>query len=281
MDKKEQIALRDIRKEIFLTAVRGGIGHLASAFSSVEILYTLYDRKVLKYCPQQPQWENRERLVMSKGHASLALYVTLQRAGYFDIEYLHSFCQSGSTLGGEGNPLKVPGVEAATGSLGMGLSYGLGIALADKLDSNPKRTYVILGDGECQEGSVWEAAIIAAAQRLDNLVVILDCNGIQKMASTEKVMGKAAWEDKWSAFGWEVTPVDGHDVDQMEMCLRSLADRGKPHLILAHTVKGKGVSIMENSPSWHWRMPTRRELELVLKELGISKEEYDKCSKRI
>lgn len=281
MDRTERSILQDIRKEIFLTAVRGGIGHLASAFSLVEILYTLYERKVLAYRPGEPQWKDRERLILSKGHGSLALYVMLQRAGYFDVDYLHGFCQPGSTLGGEGNPISVPGIEAATGSLGMGIGYGLGIALADKLNRNPKRTYVILGDGECQEGAVWEAAIVAAAHRLDNLVAILDCNGVQKMATTENTMGKVAWEDKWSAFGWDVNQVEGHDIDRIETCLRSLGNRGKPHLVLARTVKGKGVSIMENSPSWHWRMPTRRELEIVLKDLCITKEEYDKCSKHI
>jgi transketolase len=216
---------------------------------------------------------------MSKGHASLAAYTILAMAGYFDREDLFTFCQPGSRLGGEANMRLVPGVEASTGSLGHGLSFGTGIAMANKMQGNDSKVYVILGDGECQEGTIWEAVMSAHRYKLDNLTVILDYNRIQKMGYVVDTMAIDSWESRWGSFGWQVTKTDGHDIDEIEKTLRSAVESGKPRLLIAGTVKGKGVSIMENNPDWHFKMPNKRELKVVVQELGITGEELEQCRK--
>jgi transketolase len=173
----------------------------------------------------------------------------------------------------------VPGVEASTGSLGHGLSFGTGIALANKMDGKDSSVYVVLGDGECQEGSVWEAVMSAARFRLDKLTVILDDNKIQKMGFVRDTMAIDSWETRWASFGWHVITVDGHDVDAILNACKTPTEQNKPRLIIACTIKGKGVSIMENNPAWHYRMPNKKELKIVMQELGITEEELEECRK--
>ncbi len=269
-------AIRQIRKDVFLSAWAAGAGHLASAFSVVEILYALYFMDILRYRADEPDWPARDRFVLSKGHASLAYYSVLCRAGYFGRELLHTFAQPGSRLGGEPNMLELPGVEATTGSLGHGLSYAAGTALAQKLDGTDAKTFVLLGDGECQEGSTWEAAMMAAKLGLKNLTAILDCNCLQKLGTVKDVAGIDNWPARWEAFGWEVAEADGHDPDAVAAALK--AERGeKPRILIAHTIKGKGVSIMENKIDWHYRLPNPRQLTKFMEQLNVTEEELAAC----
>ena len=269
--------VKALRKDIFLAAYAGGIGHLASSFSCVEILYALYCNGVMRFDPRRPQWEGRDRLLMSKGHGALALYAVLCKAGYFPKEQLMRFSRPESLLGGEPSLCLPYGIEASTGSLGHGLSMGVGMALAQKGDPARGRTFVLLGDGECEEGSVWEAVMTAAKYGLGNLVILLDQNGIQKMDTVEKVMSIVGWKERFEAFGLPCTEVDGHDVDALTETLQALAPTGKTNVVIARTVKGKGVSLMENDPAWHWRMPNKRELKVFLRELDIGMEELTAC----
>ena len=266
---------KEIRKEIMITAYHGKSGHLASALSAVEIMTALYFGDVLKYDASNPNWSERDKLIVSKGHASLVLYCILNRIGYLTKEALYTFCQPGSVLGGEPKYGDVSGVEATTGSLGHGLSFAVGIAIANQLDQKDSRVYVLLGDGECQEGSVWEAALSAAHHALDNLTVILDRNQLQAMGDTEDILGLESLKEKWQGFGWDVTSVDGHDLNALVQTLQ--ADRSSkkkgPRIILANTIKGKGISFMEQVPIWHYRMPNESELALVKAELGITEKE--------
>lgn len=265
--------LKDLRKKIFLAAYSSGVGHLASAFSSVELLYALYLGGVMKHNPANPQWDERDLFVLSKGHGSLALYVALAKAGYFPESELYKFCQPGGRLGGEPHTLEVPGVEASTGSLGHGLSIALGMALALKTDGRPNRVFCLVGDGECQEGSIWEAIITAPAFKLDNLYLIVDDNRIQKMDFTDNIINGHALSGQIEKFGWRVKSGDGHDVGTIATHLQGGWDSGKPRCFVANTVKGKGLSLMENNPAWHWRMPNRKELKTFCAELGITEDE--------
>lgn len=272
---EDKSKLLRIRKEIFLAAYHGNVkaAHLASAFSVVEILYTLYCKKILNFRASIPQWEGRDRLILSKGHASLALYVMLAEVGYFNKDILKTFCSSESILGGEPNMLEIPGVEATTGSLGHGLSYGIGIALGLKMNQLDAKVFVIVGDGECQEGSIWEGVMSAYRYGLDNITVIMDCNNLQKMNSVSNTMRIDEWKNKWEAFGWKADVVDGHNITKLQSCLQKKSIEKTPRIIIANTIKGKGVSIMENSVEWHYKMPNRKQTELFMRELGISKEE--------
>lgn len=268
---------RVLRKDIFLAACASGFAHLASAYSCVEIIYSLYCAGVMRHNPKDPAWNERDRFVMSKGHGSLALYASLSMAGYFPKEQLMKFAKPGSQLGGEPSLCVPLGIEASTGSLGHGLSLGVGMALARKMDHSNAKTYVLLGDGECEEGSVWEAVMAAAKYELSNLVVILDHNRIQKMGPVSTIMGISDWQARFSSFGWDCVEVDGHDVDALCHVLNNLNGLGKPHVVIANTVKGKGISLMEDNPSWHWRIPNRREAKVFLSELGITEEELNAC----
>ena len=272
---KLDLISKDMRKLIFKTAYSGHTGHIASAMSVVEILTSLYFGDILQYNPKNPLWIERDKLIMSKGHASLALYSTLAMAGYFPIEELKTFCHPFSKFGGEPKNGDIPGIEATTGSLGHGLSFAVGIALASKLDSIQNRIYVILGDGECQEGSVWEAAMSAAHYKLDNLTVILDYNKLQAMGEIEDILSLNPINKKWEYFGWEVLEIDGHNLKEIQEVLSMDRQRDikKPRIIIAHTIKGKGISFMENVPIWHYRMPNEEELQIVLNDLELSKEE--------
>ena len=268
---------KSLRKDIFLAAYTGGMAHLASAYSCVEIVYSLYCAGAMRHDPKNPAWNERDRFILSKGHGSLAQYAALCRAGYFSKEQLMAFARPESKLGGEPS-LYIPfGIEASTGSLGHGLSLGVGISLAQKADHIGARTFVLVGDGECEEGSVWEAIMAAVKYRLGNLIIILDHNRIQKMDTVTNVMGIAEWKEKFLAFGLDYVEADGHDVDSLCRIFTNLEDRGKPHVVVANTIKGKGISLMENNPGWHWRMPNRRETKVFFSELGITEEELIPC----
>lgn len=260
---------REIRKQIFIQAYCAGGAHMGAAFSVTDILGTLYFADVLRYRPDNPNWSGRDKLILSKGHAGVALYATLALAGYFDIEHLKTFCQVGSNLGGHPKINEIPGVEASTGALGHGLSFGIGIAYANKVDKKDSHVYVILGDGECQEGSIWEGALSAPTLELDNLTVIVDHNKLQAMDNLEKIVHMKPFADKWKAFGWNVLEIDGHNYDEIREALLTRKS-GIPTLIVANTIKGKGVSFMENIPIWHYRMPNEQELPILMKELGLT-----------
>ena len=270
----EDIA-RELRKKIMVTAFCGGTGHLASAFSAVEIMTALYFGGIVDYDKNNPECEDRDKVIVSKGHASLVLYSVLERVGYITQEELRTFCQPGSLLGGEPKYGDVPGVEATTGSLGHGLSFAVGVALAHKIDGKESQVFVVLGDGECQEGSVWEAALSAAHHGLDNLIVILDRNKLQAMGDTEDILRLDSMKEKWEGFGWSTEQVDGHDIGKLVRVLQKCKEQrlAKPIIIIADTVKGKGVSFMEQVPIWHYRMPNPEEMEIVKEELGITEKE--------
>ena len=241
-------------------------GHPGGSLSCADILTTLYFHE-MSVDPSMPLWLDRDRFILSKGHCSPALYATLAHKGFFPIEELETFRQLGSRL--QGHPdIKVPGVDMSTGSLGQGLSVGNGMAMAGKLDNKDYRVYVLMGDGELQEGQVWEAAMSAAHYKLDNIVAIVDHNGLQIDGPITQVMSPEPIDKKFEAFGWHVIKVDGHDFEQIISALAEAKTvAGKPILILADTIKGKGVSFMENAPSWHGKAPNEQEYNLARAEL--------------
>jgi len=255
-----------VRKHIVNMIYRAGSGHPGGSLSCVEILTVLYFF-VLRHDPTSPSWEARDRFVLSKGHAAPALYAVLAEAGYFPKEELATLRKTGSLL--QGHPdRRIPGVEVSTGSLGQGLSIASGIALYAKMEKNPFRSYVLLGDGECDEGQVWEAAMLASHYKLDNLTAIVDRNGLQIDGLTEKIMRLEPLSRKWASFGWHVIEVDGHDTGEISAAFAEAGKiRGRPTVIIAHTFKGKGVSFMEWIGSFHGKSLTREEREKALREL--------------
>lgn len=267
----EEIA-KDIRKKIYQIAHFAGGGHIAAAFSMADIISVLYFDNVLKYDAANPDWEERDKLILSKGHASYALYAVLAKAGYFSEEELRHVGQSGSKFGGHPKLHDIPGVEASTGALGHGLSFAIGIAYANKIDKKDSHVYVVLGDGECQEGSIWEGALSAPTLKLDNLTVIVDHNKLQAMDDLENIVHMKPFADKWKAFGWNVVEINGHDYVEIRKALL-MRQTGVPTVVIAHTVKGKGVSFMENVPIWHYRMPNEQELPILMEELGLTEAE--------
>jgi transketolase len=273
MTREEE--LRQMRGQIYLAARSAGAGHLASAFSCVEILYALYNGGVMRHNPADPRWDGRDLFTLSKGHGSLALYAALAKAGYFNENELYRFYKPGGILGGEPHTLEVPGIDASTGSLGHGLPISLGMALALKADGRPNKVYCLTGDGECQEGSIWEAVISAPGFGLDNLYMIIDSNRVQKMDFIEKIVPANALGEQIARFGWQVKRANGHDVDDIKAKLQGEWESGKPRCLIADTVKGKGVSLMEDNPGWHWRMPNRKERKVFCCELGISETELE------
>lgn len=267
--------MKEIRKEIFLTAYSANSAHIASAFSIVETMYVLYEQNILKYNPQNPLDENRDWFILSKGHGSLALYCELYRCGFFDKKTLYSFSKPGSILGGEPCYPLTPGVECSTGSLGHGLGFAVGVALSKKLDGRSEKVYCLVGDGECEEGSSWEALMFASHMRLDNLTILVDSNKIQKMDSLENIIGIKSLSTYFESFGCKVDNIDGHNVNDIRGCLRSENKSKKPRAVILNTVKGKGVSIMENNAGWHWRLPKKKELKYFMNDLDITAEEIE------
>ncbi len=243
--------------------------HIGAIFSLAEIMATLYTG-VLNVDPQNPKMPDRDRLILSKGHAGAAVYAALAERGFFDVEELSTHYANGSRLSGHVSHKGVPGVEFSTGSLGHGLAVAAGMALGGKKDKEDWRVFCILGDGECDEGSVWEAALQAHQYKLDNLIAVVDHNRMQSLDFCEKTIALEPFTDKWAAFGWNVIQVDGHSVEALYGAFaQAKANRGtdKPTVIIAETTKGKGVSFMENDILWHYRTPQGEEYEAALKEL--------------
>lgn len=270
----DELAL-EIRKDIFKMAYYSGGAHIGASFSIVEVLVSLYFGGVLRYDASNPKLENRDRFILSKGHASAAIYAVLSKAGYFSKEVLYSFCQEGTLLGGHPSMLDVPGIEASTGALGHGINYAVGLALGSKLNKTDERIFVVIGDGECQEGTIWEAAMFASAKNLDNLTVVLDHNKFQAMDALDSIVSLGSLKEKWESFDWQVAEVNGHNTDEIIQKLRR-KPTGKPSIIIANTIKGKGVSFMEGEPIWHYRMPNPDELEILKNELGITDMELER-----
>ncbi len=268
IEKLKKIA-RQIRIDILTMLVESGSGHTGGSLSATDILTVLYFYK-MRYDPKNPKWEERDKFVLSKGHGAPALYAVLGRAGYFGLEHFHTLRKLGSILRGHPNSAVTPGVEVCTGSLGQGLSQANGLALAARLDNKPARIYVVLGDGEVDEGQVWEAAMTTAHYKIDNLCAIMDNNGLQIDGTNKEVMNIDPVSEKWKAFGWHVIEINGHDIKAIVDALNEAEKiKGKPTMIIAHTVKGKGVSFMENKVEYHGVAPTRDEYERAMKELEI------------
>ncbi len=259
---------RQLRRQIVRTMAAGGRGHVASAFSLVEILRVLYD-DVLRYDAARPRWPGRDRCVVSKGHGCLALYVLLAEKGFFPEAELWKFCKSDGILGGHPEFGKVPGVEASTGSLGHGLPIGIGFALNARHEKAAHRTFVISSDGECNEGSVWEAAMCAAKHRLSSLTVLVDYNKQQSYGTTYEVLDLEPFAEKWRAFGFAAEAVDGHDVAALRAALaRTPLAPDRPSVLICHTIKGKGVSFVENNLRWHHKSKiSQEEIRALLAEL--------------
>lgn len=259
---------RNIRKDIVSMIYMSKSGHPGGSLSAVEILTALYFDE-MNIDPNNCKMEYRDRFVLSKGHAAPVLYATLAHKGYFDREELKGLRKINRMLQGHPDMKGTPGVEMSTGSLGQGFSVACGMAMASKLDNAPWRVYALLGDGEVQEGIVWEAAMSAAHYKLDNMVAFLDYNGLQIDGKTEDVMNIGPIVDKFKAFGWNVIEIDGHDFDQIFAALDMAKETvGKPTMIIAKTIKGKGVSFMENQAGWHGAAPSDSDLERALLDLG-------------
>lgn len=273
MKKTEQLALQlalkatKMRKEILEMIVAARGTHIASAFSILDIMLFLYD-KVLRINPKNPHDAKRDKFVLSKGHGCAALYVVLASYGFFPKEVLKSFCAPGSILGGHPDSLKVPGVETSTGSLGHGFSVAVGFALANKINKSPSRVYCLIGDGECNEGAIWEAAMVAAHHKLDNLVLMLDDNKLMISGFAKDILDPLSFKDKFNAFGWNTIEIDGHDFNQIISAFKKVIKNQKPTVIIANTIKGKGVSYMENQKEWYGKLPNEDEMQIALRELN-------------
>lgn len=271
MPSSELASLRreanEIRKDVIRMLAAAGSGHPGGSLSMADILSVLYF-KVMRHEPKNPKWPDRDRVVLSKGHGAPALYAALAHAGYFPKEQLLTLRKMGSPLQGHPDRRRLAGLEASTGSLGQGLSIAVGIALARRLDQKDYWTYVILSDGETNEGQTWEAASFAAHNKVDHLIAILDYNKFQLDGAVRDILHMEPMVDKWKAFGWEVFEIDGHDLEAILGAIDQAKQvRAKPAIIIAHTVKGKGVSFMENNNHFHGVAPTKEEAERALKEL--------------
>ena len=259
-------------KRIRLHALRmtskGGSSHIGAILSMADVVAVLY-ANALKVDPSSPDWPDRDRFILSKGHAGAGVYAALAERGFFDVAKLDTHCQDGSDLSGHVSHKGIPGVEISTGSLGHGLPIGAGMAYGAKLDDVRHRVFVLLSDGECDEGSNWEAVLFSAHHRLDNLVAIVDYNKLQSLATVADTLGLEPFAQKWESFGWAVREVDGHDHAAVRAAMEAIPfSSGRPTCVLAHTVKGKGVSFMEQSVLWHYRTARGEEYESALRELG-------------
>ncbi len=265
---------RELRLEILEMTTRAGSGHPSSSWSSVEIVTALYFGGVLRFQAEDPWWEDRDRFIMSKGHAAPLLYAALSHAGYFSTDELKRLREVGSPV--QGHPIRgmMPGVEATTGSLGQGLSLGLGHVLGGRLDGKKFRVYVLLGDGECEAGQIWEAAMAAAHFKAGNLVAILDYNKFQETGPISREIGLEPLVDKWKSFGWTVHEVNGHDLDELLdkfQLIKQLEATGKPQIIIAHTIKGKGVSFVEADFTYHGRALNEEQAKLAREEINAAR----------
>jgi transketolase len=262
---------KKIRAHALRMVFNAKASHIGSCLSCADILAVLY-QDILTYESTKPDDSNRDIFIMSKGHAAAILYAVLAEKKFFPISWLDQYCQDGSSLAGHVSKHGVPGVEFSTGSLGHGLSVGCGFALAAKVENHRRKAYVLLSDGECDEGSIWEAVLFASHFELDNLVAIVDYNKIQSFGNVGDVMRLEPFSSKWLSFGWNVLEVDGHDHLILNEAFNSINNViNKPTVIIAHTIKGKGVSFMENQLLWHYRNPNHEQLEIALRELDVEK----------
>lgn len=260
------LALR-IRRHAIRMTNRAGSSHVASSLSMAELLAVLYG-KILRVDPSAADDPDRDRLILSKGHGCAGLYAALAERGFFPLDWLDSFYHDDARLPGHATAHGIPGIEVSTGALGHGLSIACGLALAAKQDGRPWRVFTVLSDGECDEGSIWEAAMLAPQHRLDNLVAIVDYNKIQSLGHVKDVLDLDPFGAKWAAFRWAVREIDGHDVDAIHRTLAAVPfEPGKPSCVIAHTVKGKGVSFMEDKLLWHYRSPQGDEYQAAMAEL--------------
>lgn len=265
-ERSRTIRARDLRM-----VYEAGLGHIGGEFSAIDILVTLYFA-VLRIDPHDPMAPDRDRFVLSKGHSAAALYATLAEAGFIERDELATFMAPMSNLNGHPDRNKVPGVETNTGPLGHGFPVAVGMALAARTDGSQRRTYVLTGDGELQEGSMWEAAMAAGHFELDNLVVIVDRNGLQQGDATERTMRLEPLADKWRAFGWVVREVDGHDHGAILEVLQQVPfEPGRPSCVIAHTHKGHGISFASDQVEWHHHVPTEAEFQLAMAELEVAR----------
>ncbi|SPF53000.1 putative transketolase N-terminal section [Candidatus Sulfopaludibacter sp. SbA4] len=266
LEELQAIAKR-VRREIVVMIGAAKSGHPGGSLSAVEILVDLYFDH-MRIDPHNPKWPDRDRFILSKGHAAPVLYAVMAETGFTPIDQLNTLRQLGSIYQGHPDVRFIPSLEASTGSLGQGLSLAIGMGLAARLDGRAYRTYVMLGDGEIQEGQIWEAAMSAAFHKVDNIVAIVDYNGIQLDGFVKDIMEVAPLAEKWRAFGWHTLEIDGHDLPAIQKAFHEAeATKGKPTCIVAHTIKGKGVSFMENNPKFHGTAPTPDEVKLALQEL--------------
>lgn len=260
-----------VRNQVLEMAVKAGAGHIAPSFSCTDILVALYYGGILRVNHRDPDWKDRDRFILSKGQSAIALYAVLADLGFFPVSELGTFTQEGSRLGGHLEN-DIPGSEVFTGSLGHGLSIGCGLTLGANMDKRDYLTVVLLGDGECHEGSIWEAAMFAGYQKLNRLIAIVDHNGLSATNFLDEYLSLSPLEDKWKSFGWDVRTCDGHSFKDMLSVFKDVRSRksNRPLAVIAKTTKGKGVSFMENVPIWHYRIPVGEELEVARKELKFS-----------
>ena len=269
-DELRDLAWR-IRHHVLWMTHRARASHIGSNYSMAELLAVLYG-SVLRVDPANPGWPERDRFILSKGHGCAALYAVLAERGFFPLDWLETFCQNGSRLPGHATHTQIPGIEVSTGSLGHGLSLATGMAFAAKLAGEGHRVFALISDGECDEGSTWEAVLFAAHHGLDNLTAIVDYNKIYSVDFVETVLALAPLSAKWHSFGWAVREMDGHDLGQVQAALTQVPyGPGRPSCVIAHTVKGKGVSFMEDQVLWHFRTPQGAEFEAALAELEASR----------
>ncbi len=264
------IISNNLRKKIIETSAKAKIPHIGSCLSCLDILVYLYWNK-LNIDPKNPLNNERDRFLLSKGHGAPALFQVLGERGFFPIELLNQFGKSGSVF--HEHPPKpgyIPGIEAATGSLGHGLPMALGMALAEKINKLNFRTYIILGDGECNEGSIWEAAMFASAKKLDKVTVFVDYNKWQGTGRSQEILSLEPLHEKWSSFGWHVNEIDGHNFEEIDNASKIAESEERPSAIIAHTIKGKGVTFMEDDNNWHYRIPNDEELKSALAELELN-----------
>lgn len=258
--------IKDIRRSILRMVHNAKVSHIGAAYSMIEILYVLYF-KVMNVDPKHPQEPQRDKFVLSKGHGSAGLYATLAHRAYFPLEDLMTYCINDGRLPGHLDKDAAPGVEVSAGSLGHGLPIAVGLALANKRSANLGKVYCIVGDGECNEGSIWESAMLAPSLGLDNFTVIVDFNKIQSFGNTNDIIDQTNMAERWRAFGWDVHEINGHDLSAIEEALKAVHQANKPKAIVAHTVKGQGVSFMEDKLQWHYSSPSDEQLDIALKEL--------------
>lgn len=264
-DKLTEFA-NEVRKKLLNIIYSSQASHIGSCLSTVELLTALYHH--MRINPKDPRWFDRDRFILSKGHAAAAFYVILSEKGFFPKEWLETYCQNDTRLIGHVTH-NVPGVEVSTGSLGHGLSIACGMSIVGKREDRPYKVYALLSDGECDEGSTWEAAMFAGHHKLDNLIVLIDYNKIQSYGLVKEVLDLEPFADKWTAFGWNVTEIDGHDFDAINQSLREIPIKGgKPSAIIAHTVKGKGISFMEGQLIWHYKSPDEEQYKNAMDELN-------------